>query len=180
MSRRSRQANKEKTTRKQKPKADMDSPPKKPFALLRRRRVLLAALAGLLTMILIAVLGGRQPPRITVVNKTGEPLTSIKFEFPGGSVESDPVPDEGKASVLLRPDPANPKRPGSGPVTLTYRVGNGPPNRFMSRVHGQDYGAHDIVTIARQPDGSIVVTPSPPGGWGISFRDLLRRVGIRI
>jgi hypothetical protein len=178
MSRRSRKVDRERAARKQ--KAEAESPPKKPFFILRRRRVLLAALAGLLTMILIAVLGGRQPPRITVVNKTGEPINGVKVDFPGGSVEADPVPEEGKASVLLRPDPANPKPPGSGPITLTYRVGNGAPNRFFSRVHGQEYGSHDIITILREPNGAIVAMPSPPGGWGISFRDLLRRVGIRI
>ncbi len=178
----SRRTGKGKTEKKspRKPKAEAETATKKPFALLRRRRVLLAALAGTLTMILIAVIGGRQPPRITLVNKSGEPLNGVKVDFPGGSVEADPVPDGGKASVLLRPDPADPKRPGSGPITLTYRVGDGAPNRFFSRVHGQEYGAHDIITIVREPNGGIVAIPSPPGGAGISFRDLLRRVGIRI
>lgn len=165
---------------KNKTKSDANSPPRKPLSLLRRRRVLIAALAGFLTMVLIAVLGGRQPPRITVVNGTGEPLNDVRVDFPGGSVSSDPVPDGGKASLLLRPDPADPKRPGSGPITLSYRVGEREPSRFFSRVHGQDYGSHDIITIARQPDGKVVVTPSPPGGWGVNVRDLLRRVGIRL
>jgi hypothetical protein len=142
--------------------------------------VLLAALAGMLTMILYAVIAGRQPPRITVVNKTGEPLTGLRLEFPGGSVEPDPVPEDGKTSVLLLPGPGKTDRPGSGPITLFYHVANGPRNRFMSRVHGQDYGSHDIITIARDPTGQVVVTPSPPGGWGISLREMLRRVGIRI
>ena len=163
------------------PKPENEPPKKSVFSVLRRRRVTLAAAAGLLTMLLIAVLGGRQPPRITVINRTGEPGSSGSgSEFPGGSVEAPTVPDGGKGSMLLRPDPDDPKRPGSGPITLIYRVGDGAPRRFFSRIHGQDYGAHDVITINRQPDGSIVDVPSPPGGWGVRFRDVLRRVGINL
>jgi hypothetical protein len=174
MSHRSRKRNREK----KRELKEAPSRPKGKFAIIGRRRFALAAVAGMLTMILIAVLGGRQPPRITVVNRTGEPLNDLKIDFPGGSVGKESVPDGDKASLLLRPAPENFKRPGSGPITLTCKVGNDLPSRFFSRVHGQDYGAHDIITVARQPDGAVVVTASEPGGGGMSFRDLLRRVGI--
>ena len=175
-----RSGKKRKKDAKDGPKPESESPKKSPFAVLRRRRVTLAAVAGLLTMLLIAALGGRQPPRITVINRTGEPIIGLRIDFPGGSVEAPTVPDGGKGSLLLRPDPADPKPPGSGPITLTYRVGDQSPRRFFSRVHGQDYGAHDVITINRQPDGRIVEVPSPPGGWGVRFRDLFRRIGINL
>lgn len=176
----SHRSGKKKKEPKDGPKPESESPKKSPLGLLRRRRVTLAAAAGLLTMLLIAVLGGRQPPRVTLINKTGEPIHDIRVDFPGGSVTAESVPDGGKGSLLLRPDPANPKPPGSGPITLTYRVGDQLPRKFISRVHGQDYGAHDVIAINRQPDGGIVEMPSPPGGWGVRFSDLLRRVGINL
>jgi hypothetical protein len=131
----------------------------------------------MLTMIVYALVVGRQPPRITVINRTGEPLNDVRVEFPGGSVGGGSVPDGDKASFLLRPAPENPQRPG-GPITLTYRVGNDPPSRFHSRVHGQEYGAHDIINVARQPDGKTIAIPGPEGGGGVGFRDLLKRIGI--
>ena len=161
-------------------KPGTESASKKTLGLLRRRRLTLAAVAGLITMLLIAVLGGRQPPRVTVINQSGEPLNGVRIDFPGGSVSADPVSDGGKASMLLRPDPATPTPPGSGPITLLYRVGEAKENVFRSWAHGRAYGAHDIITIARKPDGTIVVTPSPPGGGGVRFRDLIRRLGINI
>lgn len=157
-----------------------ESVAKKSLAVLRWRRVTLAAVAGLITMLLIALLGGREPPRITVINQSGELLNGVRIDFPGGSVSAQPVPDGGKASMLLRPDPATPTPPGSGPISLFYRLGGAGENVFRSWAHGRNYGAHDVFTIARQPDGSVVVNPSPPGGGGVRFRDLIRRLGINI
>jgi hypothetical protein len=161
-------------------KPEAESPRKRTLALLLRRPVTLIAVVGLLILLVMAIVGGRQPPRITLINQTGEPLRDVRIEFPGGLAAAEVVNDGGKASLLLRPDPDTPKPPGSGPIKLVYRVGDGTPNIFISRVHGQDYGAHDVITIARRPDGRIVEVPNLPGGRGFRFRDLLRRVGINL
>jgi hypothetical protein len=163
-------------------KAEAESPKKRTLVRLLRRPVTLIGIAGLLALLVMTAINGRVPPRITVVNRTGLPLRDVRVEFPGGTAAVDEVNDGGKGSILLRPDPATPKAPGSGPITLTYHVGDGPPNHFFSRVHGQEYGAHDIITIARQPDGGIVAMPNdgPGGGGGFRIRDLLRRVGINL
>lgn len=161
-------------------KPEAESPRKRTLKLLLRRPVTLVGIVGLLLLLGMAIVGGRQPPRITVINRTGEPLRDVRVDFPGGSATLDAVHDGGKGSLLLRPDPATPRPPGSGPITLVYRVGDGPPGRFMSRVHGQDYGAHDVITIARQPNGQIAVTPSAPAVGNPWLRNLLRRVGINV
>jgi hypothetical protein len=163
---------------KPKAKPEAESPRKRTLALFLRRPVTLIGIAGLLTLLVMAIVNGRQPPRVTVVNRTGDLLRDVHVDFPGGTASTDVVNDGGTGSMLLRPDPATPKPPGSGPITLVYRVGNGAPNHFFSRVHGQEYGAHDVITIVRQPDGAIIAAPSAPGGGGFRFGDLLRRIGI--
>lgn len=180
MSRRSekKKGPKEKATR-SKAKPEATPPARTPMSLLKRRRVLIAALAGFVTMILMAVIGGRQPPRITVINRTGETLNDVKVEYPGGSVTAEPVPEGGRASLLLRPDPANPKPPGSGPITVTCRIGEGLPVRFFSVVHGREYGAHDVLNVIRQPDGQGLISPAPTGGKP-DLKNLLRRIGINL
>jgi hypothetical protein len=159
---------------------EAESPKKRTLALLLRRPVTLVAIAGLLVLLVMTLVNGRTPPRITLINRTGEPLREIRIEYPGAAAEvPGDVADGGKGSLLLRPNPADPKPPGSGPITITYKVGDGPPNRFFSRVHGQSYGAHDVLTIVREPDGKIVAMPQQEGG-GVGFRALLRRVGINL
>jgi hypothetical protein len=160
---------------------EAESPKKRTLALLLRRPVTLVAIAGLLLLLVMTLVNGRTPPRITLINRTGEPLREIRVEYPGGVAEvPGTVADGGKGSLLLRPNPADPKPPGSGQIKLTYHVGDGPRNLFVSRIHGQAYGAHDVLTIVREPDGKIVAMPEQPGGGGFRFRDILRRVGINL
>jgi hypothetical protein len=156
-----------------------EAPRRRPLLVLSKRRFALAALAGLLTMLFMAILGGRVPPRITLVNQTGEPLADIRIEYPGGSIQAGDLPAGEKASFLLRPDPDAPPKPGKA-VLITWKLGNGLPGRFFSVAHGQEFGAHDVLAISRLPDGSVTVMPNPSSGWNFSVRAMLRRVGIRL
>ena len=66
-------------------------PAKSPRRRRRWRVTLLLAVAGV-CMLGASLLGGLQPPMVTLYNQTGGPLTEVRVAFPGGEgpIDADP------------------------------------------------------------------------------------------
>jgi hypothetical protein len=157
--------------------------PKKPRDLRRRGRWRVAIILGAfaITMLFVSLIGGLQPPMLTLYNKTGGPLTQIRVEYLGGEGRAEPVPDGGKTTLVLRPDPAAPKKPDGAPfMRLEVAMPDGMPFVIRSFVLATKPGSHEVFIARRQPQGTYEVVYQGPGGFQLSFRDILRRIGIRL
>jgi hypothetical protein len=146
----------------------------------RRWRVtLLVAVAGV-SMLIISLVGGLQPPMLTLYNKTGGPLNDIRIAFPGGEGKSAPVPDGGQTTLVLRPDANAPKPAGPHFIRLDVVMPDGKPIVVKSTALAKDAGSHEVFYARQNGLGSYEIVYQGTGGPRFSLRDILRSMGFRL
>ena len=109
----------------------------------RRWRVtLLVAVAGV-TMLALSLIGGLQPPMLTLYNKTGGPLNDIRIAFPGGEGKAAPVPDGSQTTLVLRPTANAPKPAGPHFIRLDVVMPDGKAIVIRSSALAKEAGSHE-------------------------------------
>jgi hypothetical protein len=154
-------------------------PPKDQRKKRRWRVTLLVAVAGV-SMLLISLIGGLQPPMLTLYNKTGGQLNDIRISFPGGEGKAAPVPDGGQTTLVLRPSPNAPKPAGPHFIRLDVVMPDGKPIVIKSSALAKDAGSHEVFYARPQATGGYEIVYQGAGGPRFSLRDILRGIGIRL
>jgi hypothetical protein len=161
-------------------KSTPDPEPAKDKRRKRRWRVtLLVAVAGV-TMLVMSLVGGLQPPMLTLYNKTGGPLNDIRVAFPGGEGKAPPVPDGGQTTLVLRPAADAPKPAGPHFLRLDVVTPDGRSIVIRSTALAKEAGSHEVFYARPNGTGSYEIVYQGAGGPRFSIRDILRSMGIRL
>jgi len=145
------------------------------FARFRRWRVTIVATTLILVVALASLVSGLQPPRLTLINKTGAPIADLRVDFPGGTAVGPPVENGETVTLSLRAGPAPAADAG---LTLQFRRPDGTTFKLRSRSLGKGRGTHEVFTAVGLPDGTIqVVKNEGPAVGGGGLRGMFRRLG---
>jgi len=172
-----------KNKRREKPPAEPRPNPSATATALRKRRnrrlIVLGAIA--LCFPILELLAYRfRAITVTIANRSAEPVTALKFSYPGGDFTLPEIPPADSITRVIRPDYTFRRDDFSTyRATIEFLTPNAR-HREQRKVGSLDYSAHETYTIQAGPEGArveIKQTTSP--GFPLSaIRELLARLGI--
>jgi len=147
----------------------------------RNRRLIVIGFIALMFPILELISYRFRAITVTIVNRSDEPVTALKFSYSGGDFTLAEIRPGGSTTRLIRPDYTFRRDDFSTYRTsIEFETPDAHYHEQKQKVGTLDYSAHETFTIGAGPDGvRVEVKQTTTPGFPLSMiRDLLAKMGV--